>query len=59
MVVFVHVDDIIAHVKSTMERFVAELGEKSKVKSMMEKLGVEKARTSLASSGVPIFSSSG
>ena len=28
MVVFTHVDDILAHAKATMERFVAELGEK-------------------------------
>ena len=44
MVAFLHVDDIPAHVQETMERFTAELGEKFKVKSMVEKFGVEKGR---------------
>ena len=52
MVVFTHVDDIFAHAQATMERFTAELGEKCKVKSMMEKFGVEKASSIPASSQV-------
>ena len=44
MVVFMHLDDIRAHAQATMERFAAELGETFKVKSMVEKVGVEKAR---------------
>ena len=28
MVIFMHVDDILAHAQATMERFAAELGEK-------------------------------
>ena len=42
MVVFVHVDDILAHAQVTMERFASELGEKFKVKSMVEEFGVDK-----------------
>ena len=56
---FMHVDDILAHAQATIERFAAELGEKFKVKSMVEKFGVEKARRTSASSGVPILSPSG
>ena len=59
MVVFMHVDDIRAHVQGTMERFAAELGEKFKVKSMVEKFGVEKARKTLAFSWVPALSPNG
>ena len=44
-------DDILAHAQATMERFVAELGGKFKVKSMVEKFGVEKASITPASSG--------
>ena len=41
MLVFVYVDGIIlAHVQATMERFTAELGEKFKVKTMVEKFGI-------------------
>ena len=44
-VVVVHVDDTLAHAKdqATMERIAAELRRKFKVKSMVEKFGVEKA----------------
>ena len=61
MVVSVHMDDILAHAKdqATMVRLAAELGEKFKVKSMVEKFGVEKARRTPASSGVPTLSPSG
>ena len=48
---FTPVDDILAHAQATMERFAAELGEKLKMKSMVEKFGVEKARRTSASSG--------
>ena len=54
-----HVDDIFAHARATMERFTAELGEKFKVKSMVEKFGVEKGRKSPAFSRVPNLSPSG
>ena len=33
MVLFVHVDDILAHAQARIERFVVELGEKFKVKT--------------------------
>ena len=59
IVVVVHVDDILAHAKATMERFTAELGGKFKVKSMVEKFGVEKTKWIPASSGVPTLSPSG
>ena len=52
MVVFMHVDDIFAHAQAARERLAAELGEKFKVKSMMEKFGVEKARRTPACSRV-------
>ena len=55
MVVFMYVDDILVHA-ATMERFAAELGEKFKVKSMVEKLSVKKASRTPASSGVSILS---
>ena len=58
MVVFMHVDDILAHAQATMGRFTAELGEKFKLKSMVEKFGVEKARRTRASSRVPTLSPS-
>ena len=56
MVVVVHVG-ILAHSndQAKMKRFAADLEEKFKVKSMVEKLGVEKARTP-ASLGVPTLS---
>ena len=57
--VFVHGDNILAHAQATMERFVADFGEISKVKSMVDKLGVDKASTIPASSGVPTLSQSG
>ena len=56
MVVFVHMDDILAHAQATMERFAAKLG--GKVSSEVDGFGVEKARRTPASSGVPILSSS-
>ena len=59
MVVFMHVGDILAHAQATMNRFVTELREKFKVKSIVEKFGVEKARKTPASSVVPTLSSSG
>ena len=59
MVVFTHVDDILAHAQATMERFTAELAENFKVKSMMEKFGVKKARRTSASLGVSTLSLSG
>ena len=51
MVVFLHMDDIIALVQATMERFAAELGEKFKVMSRVEKFGVENASRTLAFGG--------
>ena len=51
-----HVDDILAHAQATMERFAAELGGKFKVKSMVEKFGVEKASRAPDSSGVATLS---
>ena len=36
MVIFLRVDDILAHAQATMERFVIELGEKFQVKSIVE-----------------------
>ena len=59
MVVSIHVDGILAHAQATMERFAAELGQKFKAKSMAEKFGVEKAKMTPASSGVPSLSTSG
>ena len=59
MVVFMLVDDILARTQVTMERFAAELGKKFKVKSMVEIFGVEKARRTPASSGVPTLSPKG
>ena len=56
MVVFVHMDDILAHAQATMERFAAKLG--GKVSSEVDGFGVEKARRTPASSGVPTLSSS-
>ena len=58
MVVFVHVDDILAHAQATMEWFAAELGETFTVKSMVEKFGVEKTSKTPASSGVSALSPS-
>ena len=57
-VVFVHVEKILADTQATMERFAADLGEKFKVKSMVEKFGVEKAKRTPASPGVLSLSSS-
>ena len=59
MVVFMHVDDILAHAQATMKRFAAELGEKFKEKPVVEKFVVEKAWRTPASSGVPTLSPSG
>ena len=59
IVVFMHVDNIPAHAQVTMEKFTAELGKKFKVKPMVEKFGVKKARGASASSGVPNISPSG
>ena len=56
MTVFMDVADIFAHAQATRERLAAELGEKFKVKSMLENFGVEKARRTPASSGVPTLS---
>ena len=39
-----HVDDIFALAQLARERLSSELGETFKVKSMMEKFGVKKAR---------------
>ena len=47
--VFLHVNDVIAHAQATMEWFTAELREKFKVKSMVETFGVDKTRRILAS----------
>ena len=58
MVVFVHVDDILAHAQATMERFSAELGEKFKVKPVVEKFVVEKTGRTPVSSGVSNLSPS-
>ena len=59
MVVLMHVDDTLSHAQATMERFAAELGEKFKEKSMVEKFGVEKTGRTPASSGVSTRSPSG
>ena len=59
MMVFVHVDGILAHIEATMERFAAELGEKFKVKSMAKEFDIEKTSRRPASSGVSILSPSG
>ena len=61
MMVVVHVDDILTHAKdlATMERSAAEIEGKFKVKSMVEKFGVEKARRTPPSLGVPTLSQSG
>ena len=53
IVAFMHVNDILANAQATMKRFAAELGETFKVESVVEKFGVEKARRTPASSGVP------
>ena len=50
MVIFMHVDGILAHAQGTGERFAAEFGETFKMKSMVEKLGIEKARRTPTSS---------
>ena len=52
MVAVVHMDDILTHAQATMERFAAELGRKFEVKSMVEKVGVDKESRTTASSGV-------
>ena len=57
MVVFVHVDDILAHTEATMERFAAELRETFIVKSMVEKFGVKKTSRTPTFSGVSTLSS--
>ena len=49
VVVVVYVDDILAQAQATRERFAAELGGKFKVKSLVEKFGVEKASRKPAS----------
>ena len=59
MVVFIHVDGILAHAQATMEKFAAELGETFKLKSIVEKFGVEKTSRIPASSGVSTLSPSG
>ena len=51
IVVFEHVDDILARAEVTMERVAAELGETFKVKSIVEKFGVEKISRTPASWG--------
>ena len=58
-VVFVHVEKILADAQATIERFAADLGEKFKVKSIVEKFGVEKPKRTPASPGVLSLSSSG
>ena len=58
MVVFVHMDDILAHTQATMERLAAELVKNFKLKSMVEKLDVEKRSRTPASSGVSTLSPS-
>ena len=52
MIVFMHVDDILYHAQATMKRFVAELGKRFKVKSMVETFGVKKTSRTRASWGV-------
>ena len=56
---FVHVNDALAHAQATMERFTAKPGETFKIKSMVEKFGVEKTSRTSASSGVSTLSPSG
>ena len=57
--VSVHVDGIFAQAQATRKKLVAELGEKFKEKWMVGKFGVEKARRTWTSSGVPTLSPSG
>ena len=52
MGVVVNVDGTLDHAQATMERFAAELGGRFKVKSVVEKVGIEKASRTPASSGV-------
>ena len=59
MVMFMRVDDILAHAQATMERFAAELVETFKVHSMVEKFSVEKTSRPPASSGAPTLSPRG
>ena len=59
MVISMHVDDILAHAQATMERFAAELGEKFKVESMVDKFGFEKTSRTPVSSEVSTLSPSG
>ena len=55
---FMHVDDILAHVQATMERFIAELGERFKVKSIV-KIDVKKTSRTPDYLGVSTLSPSG
>ena len=55
MVVFVHVDDILAHAQATMGGSLLSLEARFEVKSMVEKFGVEKAGRTPASLGVSTF----
>ena len=57
--VLMYLDDILTHAQATMKKFAAELGETFKVKLMVDKFSVEKARRTPASSGVPTLSPSG
>ena len=59
MVVLIHMNDILAHAQVTMERFAADLGEKFKVKSIIDTFDVDKTSKALASSGRSIFSACG
>ena len=59
MVMVVRAEGTLAHAQGTMEKFAAELGQRFEVKSMAVKFGVEKARRTPASLGVPTLSSSG
>ena len=59
MVVFVHLDDILAHAQVAMERFAAKFRETFEVTSMVEKFGVEKTSRSPAFLGVSTFPPSG
>ena len=59
IVVSMHADDVLTHAQATMVRFAAELGERFKVKSMVEMFGVEKTSRTPASSGVSTLSPCG
>ena len=59
MVAIVHVNDTLAHAQASIKRFAAEVGGIYKVKSIVEKFGVEQAMRTPYFSRVPTLSPSG